>query len=458
MTSRALNIVGQAYADETAPLASQESINWFPESVETDGTRSVIAMKGTPGLQSFGLVGTGTVRGSVVMGGVLYVVADTQLYSVASDGTATSLGTVSGTGRVSMAQDGTYVVLVNGALGWTYKPSTSTFAQITAGAFYAADTVAWVNQVFVFNRSGTGQFFWSGIADPTAYNALDFATAEAAPDNVLGVLADHGELWVFGSDSVEVRRFIPFSNLAAVIQRGCASAYSFCAAANTVFWLGSDGVMYVSQGYNALRISTRPIEQALGSETLSSAFMFAYEDNGHAFICLTFPSGKTWVYDYVMKMWHRRQSYNMTRWRANTYIRAYNKHLVGDINNGQLWEMRHDVYTEGSDPLIAERKTQFFSQNQDWIYGASLELVLNSGVGTTSGDGSSPVVEMRYSDDGGRNFSTWRWENFGRLGEYNARVFFSRLGRFRSRLFHIRISSPVRRDLIAATGDADVAA
>src|SRR5688572_17767481 len=89
-------IVGQAYADSTLSWAAQECINYYPVVAETEGTRSVAMLKGSPGLTSFASVGAGGVRGAIEVGGVLYVVSHSTLYSVTSAGVATALGSIDG--------------------------------------------------------------------------------------------------------------------------------------------------------------------------------------------------------------------------------------------------------------------------------------------------------------------------------------------------------------------------
>ncbi len=63
---------------------------------------------------------------------------------------------------------------------------------------------------------------------------------------------------------------------------------------------------------------------------------------------------------------------------------------------------------------------------------------------------SDRKVLISYSDDGGRNWSNWRERSLGEVGEYAKRVRFWRLGRFRNRIYRIRVSSPVKRDLLGA--------
>ena len=58
-------------------------------------------------------------------------------------------------------------------------------------------------------------------------------------------------------------------------------------------------------------------------------------------------------------------------------------------------------------------------------------------------------IEIRYSKDGGHNWSNWRTLTTGNVGAYQTRVVARRFGQGRQIVFQIRDSSPRRCDLIA---------
>lgn len=456
-----LNIIGEAYADETLPFAAQETINAYPVLAETGGTRSVIALKGTPGLRSWGTVGTGTVRGNITMAGTAYFVADTALYSTTSSGTSTSLGTIEGSQRVGIAENGVQLLVVNGTKGWFYNRNTAAFGEVTDVDFPEADDCCFIGNYVACVDQDTDQWFISALSDVTNYDALDFASAETDTDGLLGILPLQQDVWLFGERSIEVWRNtgaadFPFERV-TTIERGLAATFAKAKLDNTIYWLGENGIVYKAQGYSPVRVSKRPIEQAIAQEDLSEAFALAYEESGHAFFILTFPNGKTWVYDVASNMWHRRKSFEMERWRGNTYLFAYSKHLVGDTTQGIVWEMTRDVYTEGSDPLVWERKGQTISDPAGgYIRGAEIELGWDMGQGLATGQGSNPLIDFSYSDDGGRTFCDWRQVSAGTMADYQARARIHGLGRFRSRIPWLRYSEPTKRDLIwAAARGAD---
>lgn len=446
--------VGDDYADAVTSFSNQETTNWLPEKSERGGTRSLVMLRTMDGMGLFGTVGVGTHRGALTMAGVLYVVADTMLYSVAIDGTGTSLGTIEGSGRVSMAENGYQLVVANGPKGWVYNKDTLAFGQITDPDFNGARDCCFIGQYIVFVTPDSDQFQLSAIADATSLDALDFASAETGTDLLVGCVPLNRELWLFGEKTIEVWQntgapAFPFERI-ATIERGLCATFAKAKLDNSVFWIGEDGIAYRANGYSAARVSTRPIEQAFATEELSECFCFGYENGGHAFFYTSFPNGKTRGYDASSGAWHRRKSFELERWRANTYAFAYGRHLLGDFTSGKLWELRDDVFTEGDDPIVSERKTQYLSKDGNYGRMSELEIVFNVGQGLATGQGSSPLVDMCYSDDGGRTWTNWRQGSLGAVGEYGKRVRFHGLGRARQRMFHVRVSDPIRRDLMGA--------
>src|SRR3990167_7727813 len=112
-----LNICGGAYS-LGAPIAIQDCINLYPE-VEFNNR---VILRRFPGLLAFCLSLGGPLRGLKEMNGTAYAVAGDILYSVSSGGVAAAIGTINGAARVSMATDGTNLVIVNGTTtGYIYN-------------------------------------------------------------------------------------------------------------------------------------------------------------------------------------------------------------------------------------------------------------------------------------------------------------------------------------------------
>lgn len=451
----------QSYQSRSLDLSAQRLVNLYAESAPADA-KAPVSVFGSPGIRTFATAGVGPIRGMHVMGSVLYVVSGTALYSVTAAAVATNLGSIAGVGRVSMADNGTQLCIVNGAQGYIYTTSGG-LVQITDPDFQAADTVTYQDGYFIFSRAGTGQFFISALNDGTAYSATDFATAEGNPDNLVAVKSNHRELCLLGEKTMEFwfnsGDTFPFDRISGSFQeRGCAAAHSVADEDNTLFWLADDLTVRRAEGYRPVRISTHAMEDAIEKYTnVSEAFGFFYTIGGHKLYHLTFPNQATWVYDIATGMWHERESFGLSHWRANSYASVYGTHLVGDTESGTIGELDLDEFQEyGStmQGIATSAPIAKASSDKRRLFMSRFELDIESGVGLTTGQGSDPQVELDWSDDGGHTWSNRKpWRSMGALGKRRTRLIWRRMGSFRERVLRVTVADPVKRAFIAAHAD-----
>ena len=452
-----------SYQARALPISAQQCVNYFVEQLPPDA-KSPVVLYNTPGLKSFVTAGPGPIRGMHRMQGEAYVVSGPGLYGLTAGGTAAQLGSIAGVGPVSMASnDADQLCVVNGLQGYIYDLSTG-FAQISDPDFLAASAVTHQDGYFIFTHTDTAQFFISNLLNGLAYLATDIATAEGADDKLVAVKSNHREVWLFGEETIEIwfnsgNLDFPFDRLGGTfIERGCGAAHSIARFDNTLVWLGEDLIVYRANGYQPERISTHAIEEEIRKyATTSDAIAFTYTDSGHKFYCLTFPSAlATWVYDAATRLWHERdsrdsQGISIGRWRANAYVRAYGKHLIGDYATGQIGELDMDTFVEYSNVLQALATGPSMAYDRKRVIHRRFELDVESGVGTTSGQGSDPEIVLDYSDDGGRTFSTRKPpRSIGKQGEYKKRLRWNRMGQSRNRIYRVVTSDPVKRSIVAA--------
>jgi hypothetical protein len=460
-------LVGQAYVGRSTTLSSQECVNLFPEKSEVEG-RSVAALHGTPGLTSFATFDVGPIRGMHVMDDFLYVVAAGSLYVVKTNGDITSLGIILGATRVSMQTNNIalkQLCIASDGYGYIYD-TTNGLQQITDDDFQPPDVVRYLDGFFVFNWRESRKFFISNLDDGLTYDSVDVGEKTTAADDLISIIINHKEIWLFGSETTEawfnagstVSAIFPFAQIeSAFIERGCAAVYTPVKMDNTVYWLGDDLMVYRAQGYNAIRVSTHAIEYAIKQYTVvSDAFGFSYTEEGHTFYVLTFPTnGATWVYDSNTSMWHERRSLGLSRWRANCYAYYNNKHYVGDYTDGIVYEMNLDTYTEDGASIERIRSASYLHSEANPVFMDWLQIIIESGKGITSGQGSDPQAMLQYSDDGGKTWSSEKWRSMGKIGQYMKRVKWTQLGRFYQRVFRVTITDPIKIAILEADTSMD---
>ena len=181
--------------------------------------------------------------------------------------------------------------------------------------------VTFMDGYFVISEKGTARAQVCSLFDGFSWDALDFATAEGDPDNLVAIEKVNDQLWMFGEVSTELWHNVggtafPFQKvIGATIDRGCAAVGSVVRVDNSVYWLGDDLLVYLAEGRSPRRISTHAIERAIsGYSKIDDAESYSYSENGHKFYVITFPSENvTWAYDVSTKMWARRSTYGVGR-------------------------------------------------------------------------------------------------------------------------------------------------
>lgn len=492
-------ILGATYVARSVNAADARMVNLFPEVVPEGGKEPAFLQR-CPGLKYIVTVGTGPIRGMWPFGDFVYVASGGELYRFDASYNTTLLGYINGSGPVSMVDNGTQLFVACNPDSFIYNTATGVFSQITDPDFPGAVTVGYIDGYFVFNQPNSQRFWVTSLNDGTDIDPLDFASAEGNPDDVVALNVNHREIWLFGKSTIEVwynagAADFPLARLeGAFMELGCLAPYSIAKLDNSVFWLGADargnGIVYRNNGYNGQRISTHAIEwQIQQYGVLNDAIGYSYQQDGHAFYVLTFPTANaTWVYDVSTGAWHERAGWDgvkFVRHRSNCQANFNNQILVGDWLTGDLYSFDLDVYSDNNEPQRWLRSWRALPTGQNDLKRTthhSLQLDCETGVGLLDVDtflllteddnflvmengnyilsintvplqGVDPQIMLRWSDDGGHTWSNEHWASMGKIGEYYRRVFWRRLGmtlKLRDRVYEISGTDPVKVAIMGA--------
>jgi len=499
-------ILGSAYVARSVNAADNRMVNLFPEIVPEAGKEPAFLNR-APGLKFLATIGTGPIRGLWAFSSsdsTAFVVSGTELYKINTSYAPTLLGTVAGTGPVSLADNGTQLFIAANGPSYIYNNTTNAFGQITDPDFPGAVTVCYLDGYFVFNEPNSQKMWVTALLDGTSIDPLEFASTEGSPDGLVAVASNFREVWAFGTNSIEVwydsgATDYPLQRIqGAFNELGCAAPYSVAKMDNGMFWLGRDrrgqGMVYRANGYTGQRISTHAIEwQIQQYGNISDAIAYTYQQDGHSFYVLTFPTGNaTWVYDAATEAWHERAGWvngDFTRHRSNCQMAFNNQIVVGDFENGNIYAFDLDVYADNGNIQKWLRSWRALPTGQNNLKRTahhSLQLDCESGVGlngfvvnediylqtedddyliTESDDyliaeqqaiatqGADPQVMLRWSDDGGHTYSNEHWSPVGKIGVYQHRVFWRRLGmtlKLRDRVYEVSGTDPVKTVIMGA--------
>ena len=468
-----------SYLSEVLPLAAQRVINWIPVVSESPALSQNILLQRN-GLSTFADTSNGIGRGQHVMAAIEFSVNGTSLLTTSSAGVTTNLGTIAGTKRVVMADNGTILVIVVPG-GNSYVWDGTTLTQITDPDFQVSDTVEFYRGFFVFTTTDGKQLFVSNLNQPLIFDALDFGSAEGDPDRIVTQILNHDELTILGSETSEVFKLVGGSGFPLAIipgafgEKGAHSKYGTVAFDNTFLFIGGGenektAVWRKTSSSNSIKISDNAIDtsiQEFTADEIAEAFWMTYTQRGQLLAILTINSvripGRTFVYNGTASalagksVWFEFQTgVTDAPWRVNSIVKVYDKFLCGDSIDGRIGFLDKDENKDYGAVMFRQESSQPFDNNGVTIFAGGFEATFESGVGLTTGQGSDPVVRMDFSDDGARTFGSETSRKIGKIGKYGQRSVWQRQGDFPvSRTVRLTITDPVRANLIRIAADPE---
>lgn len=503
-------LTGGAYAAKSVIADAQRCINLYPEQNPQDAAAPTTHYP-TPGLTPYATPPSAAEARCLFRSsnGSLFVVLGNTVYSYGTFHGFQFLGTLTtSSGPVYIADNGFDAFVVDGSpVGYTIHLATNIMKQCTDAAFYGADKVDYVDGYFIFNKPNTQQFYIS-LYGGIAFDSLDIATKNTHSDNLVTLAVMHREIWLFGDLTTEVwyntgASDFTFGRMPGVfIEHGCAAKHSVAKIDLALFWLGKDlqgqGVVFAGKNYAAERVSTHALEQEMRTYArIDDAIGFAYLQEGHAFYVLTFPTAnKTWCFDAATGQWHQRAYLetdgSLSRHRMNCHAVVDGQNIVGDWQNGNLYTLDPNAYTDAGNAIQRIRSFPHISGKDgnrvifrqfiaDMEVGNAMpmatisqyldaaEITSDTGVPiVTDTEGANLLITqmtsvqdqrpaqvwLRWSDDRGVTWGNPVAASIGKAGEFLTSIQWQRLGYARDRVFELSWSAPIKTALNGAFVDA----
>jgi len=440
--------------------AQAELTNWYLQGNKRG--KLPLAAYPCPGTSVFS-AGTGTSwRGLYEYNGVLYGVLDSTFYSIGSDGTKTTLGTLStSSGRVRFANITDQILLVDGTAGYLFIVSTSSFSAISDVDFpFTTTSITAQDEYFIAAVPGTPRVVYSDISDGTSWNALNLLQKSGISQNVIAVKSLYPYIWFIGTTSLE-----PYFNSGAPFERDNTGVLRIGMPTNAVdtvavsttsmFFVSknaSGGIQIIqAQPGNFASVSTEISYQLKQVTDLTGSFAYTYMQEDNEYYTVTFPaSNLTFDYNITTKSWNKRESYvggQYTRHIGNCYAFCYNKQIIGDYQSGNLYYMDSDAQTENGTAIRRTLVTYPFFKDTKYITIDRLIMESESGVGNNS------TIDLYLSTDGGHTFNQ-RSPSRTIGTTYGARsLLYDRIGSARQWVFKVQTTMTDKCILLGATGD-----
>lgn len=452
-----IDFLGGAYRGRSPNASPQECINFFYEKGEDEDT-----LVSTPGATVFDSSYSGEVRGGIGFNSRAFFVIGNKLVSYDAQGTSIDHGNLnSSSGRVGMAHNGTrpganqQIMIVDGTEEYIFDNLTNT---VTSVGTKGSESVIFMDGYFFYSEKGTDRIWNTNLYNGVVTDATDFITAEGDPDPILGLATDQRQLIAGGG--ITTSMFYNAGTIDNVLSRfqggytqtGLAAPHALARFDNTVMWLtknerGEGMVVRPGEGINPSIVSTPAVNYQISQYSrIDDAFAYVYQDEGHEFFVLTFPTaGVTWAYDASTQEWHKRQhpiNGKLDRERYNCHVFAFGKHLLGDFENGKIYEFDSSIGTFDGVRVPRIRISPEVSSKERRERISTVQLDIEEGLGDPNEEDS--LFWLSYSKNGGHTFSNERRQSGGNLGQYAKRLLWRRLGHARNWIFKIRTWSPNR--------------
>lgn len=446
----------------------ERTVNMYVEPTSAQAAQNAAALYSIPGYRTWS-------QSSTDVGGRALRAADGRLFGVLGAGFYEWGSTGVPTKHGSVAQDANpaqivyngkvagQVGIASGGSVYTLDLATNTFA----GPHFSGASItmlAYASGYGLGFDAATGRVYLSGLNDLTSWSLGTFFQRSKFPDPWRTMFVDANSLvWLIGDETFEVwylgnpsstQPFTPLSGLVGMF--GIAAPFAYGVGGTGIRWLSRSEhggpIIVETRGGVPRGVSSYAVNTALGgyrrSSTIANAECLIYEDDGHHFVNFTLPSASaTWTYDATTQGWAERGVWlpNENRydsWAPRVHADCFEKHLVATRNSSIIYEMTPDVATEIDGSGIRRlRRAPAISDERKRVPIDQLELIMDVGLGLSSGQGSDPQVMLRVSNDG-RTWGNERRAGTGRLGEYRRRVTFNRLGAIEHGLIEVVFSDP----------------
>lgn len=471
-----MGLFGIGLQGESPNVTAQSRVNCYVE-IQEEADRTRLALYGTSGKTLFASLGGNPSRGmwavNTLATPLFFTVHGNTLYSVNNAGTYLSIGTISTSiGDVSMVDNGTYLMLVDGTGGYYYNMvSGGALTQITDGNFTTTPkTVTWQDTYFIVTSGGSNQFQLSDNSDPATWPAVNINFTGAAPGNLQAGIASNSILQLFGDVYAEFWQNAGFADFPYAVIPGSAQEFGLASAASLIKYdnslaglfrnrMGEVNISRMS-GFRIDRMSNFELEFLLNNYAATEdCKAFAYMQGGHPMAQFNFPgANKSWLYDGAMKEWTELQDHNGDMDWAQRYCTFINRPMVSDYRNGNIYRVDSSAYDNDGEVLPFEVTTKHIWDDDKYIGISQIQIDVESGVGTATGQGSNPVMDLQVSKDAGHSFTPIGYSSVGKVGEYTQRVTWRRLGMARDWVLRLRITDPVKRVVTGASAEIEKAA
>jgi len=461
--------IGGCNESQAGTADGERTVNWYVEPMESQAATTQAALYPTPGVE---VLSTGTSnpgRAHFFQSGREFAVIGTKFYEINGAGALTSRGTVAVDSNpatiCSNGDGGGELFITSGGNGYIFTLASNTLSTVAAlnGIATMGD---FMEGYFLALDAATSTLYISNLFDGTTWDTgTDYAQRSVGSDPWVAMKVLGRYVWLMGSKTMEAwynsGDTFPLSfHPSGFAEYGCLAPFSVATGSDqALYWLGAtdygDGFVCRVRGFVPEVVSTFAVQTKINSyANPADAQGYVYSDLGHTWYVLNFvDDNATWALDTALaphpNAWCERGTWiseenRWASWRPRWYARAFGEHRCLDAVTGAVYRISSSLTTDVDGREIRRfRRGPIIENENKRLFHSSFELDLENGLGTQTGQGSDPMVMMRFSDDGGKTWGSERQRSAGAVGKYGNRARWLRLGSARRRCYEVSVSDPI---------------
>lgn len=303
------------------------------------------------------------------------------------------------------------------AFGRLYNYNGTAFSQVTdADAPSYAQTLAIVARRWVAAFQNNDAFGWTVAGDYSDWPVNNQAQDQDLPDPIVGQENIAGDLWSFNSESTEIwqatggAETTAFAKLpGARIPFGLAGRSAIAQFGGGAMLLAHTRQVMGTSGYDMTPVPNPALEEALKSLSVSElrdSSGWSYRTPGKEFwgINASLPTGH--VFDSETGLWHERAKFGASMYDIDFACAAFGKVFVASRQTNKVWSLEEDVYTDAGDPIVRDMTVHIPSVGEVPVNRLVFDIITRDV--PITGDGSSPAMRVRVSNDNGETWSEFR--------------------------------------------------
>lgn len=467
--------IGGTSIGQSSVVSNQRTVNFYPEHAPKGKVPQ--ALYPTPGVRTLVDTGLGVGRTMFYQRGRIFAVIGASLVEFTRAGS-----TWSSTTRGTVADDVNHTPATITANGDGGDALVIVASGVTYGYDLTTNTLTDLGVAGALTCGMLDGFIWALDSQSTIHatplHSTTFDSSQVrdmAPDPWLAGVTVRREIVLIGEHTLEIwynagTSPFPFApHPSGGVGIGIAAKHSLAAIGDGCMWLAQtkDGIgdVYLMQGGQPTNVADHDFHVAVegyleAGLTIDDAVADVYEERGHTFYVLTFPTARaTWVFDLATGLWHERGRWSSPEgrydaWRPMWHVFADQTHLWLDREAGILYQSLTSLTadTDGLTIRRLRRGPHFWLDNKPIVF-SQFELLVEPGLGLAVAEGDEgydPLVELLYSDDDGKTWISAGARSMGRRGQYATEVIWNRLGSSTRRQFEVVTNAAVPVRLLGA--------